>query len=526
MLSMTMFSACDSGISGNGFENNPPETELSVQDESLLDNLSEEDRLVSSVRITWVGDDTDGFVSGYEIRFYDIDTSSPEDAEWNFTTSTDSTILLPVRQGQRTSNVAFEVRAIDNDDARDPSPAKTVFPIKNSPPTLRLSPFDLPPDTTFTVVSFAWSADDPDGIENLASVSVSLNDSTQFVDLDPDVDFITLLADQDAVAAGDDITEARVFIGRGLQSTSIRVPGFRMDQENTFYVRTTDRADTTSVIDRFTWHVKRNSSNVLYVNDYRLSTNTTVLSYHMDILRSYLPEGTAVDIWDITTPYTTGSSGTVPRSDLLPSSAEPTLRLTLSLFDHIYWVSNSTTSNAQSDNMAFVAPVLADFFADGGTMMVHSPVAVPFGVTEFDDNAAVLLLPISEPLVVPDSVRRLELPFDAPVTPTAAGQTLGLPTLFSDRFFINLRPYSVNTENIISVYEADFLYRTTTGGRGDWPEPRTVASLSSDGRIGLFAPPLVNDQTGEVQFLGENDSDETAREAVHRMLDALDFPSR
>ena len=63
--------ACDSGISGEAFDNRPPDTQLSVRDDSLLDNLSEDDRLVSTVRITWTGDDPDGFVKGYEVRFLD-----------------------------------------------------------------------------------------------------------------------------------------------------------------------------------------------------------------------------------------------------------------------------------------------------------------------------------------------------------------------------------------------------------------------------------------------------------------------
>ncbi len=50
------------------------------------------------------------------------------------TLSSDTLILLPIERGSRTANVAFEVRAIDNEGIKDPTPARTVFPIQNSPP--------------------------------------------------------------------------------------------------------------------------------------------------------------------------------------------------------------------------------------------------------------------------------------------------------------------------------------------------------------------------------------------------------
>jgi hypothetical protein len=70
------------------------------------------------------------------------------------TTRNDSLILLPIPRGERIADVVFEVRAIDNDGLKDPTPARTVFPIQNAPPMLRLSTFELPPDTTFSVISF------------------------------------------------------------------------------------------------------------------------------------------------------------------------------------------------------------------------------------------------------------------------------------------------------------------------------------------------------------------------------------
>jgi len=520
-----LVSSCDAGFDGVQGQNRPPDTALSVRDESLLDNLDETDRLRSTIRLSWTGDDPDGFVAGYDLRVYDFDASPAPEIGWTCTTSNDSLLLLPLPGGESTANVVVEVRAVDEEGLRDPTPARSVFPIRNSPPEISLSQFELPPDTTFTVVSFAWRARDPDGDQNLAAIGISLNDSTNFVEIPPEFDFVTLVADQGQVPAGGTV-EARLFLGRGAQASSIRVPGMMLDAENTFYVRSRDQADTTSAVERYAWWVKANRSDVLFVNDYRLASNGTLRTYHSRLLSDYLPAGHGMDLWDITRPYTTGSSGTVPRSDALPPVAEPMLRMTLSLFRYIYWVSTSTTGDPGTDNMPFVAPVLPEFFANGGKLLVHSPVTVSAVETDFSDNAAVLLLPLSRPLILPDSVGRLELRPDALVTPSATGEALGLPRLVSNRFFINVRPYEAVGAAVDPLYSGAFIYRTTTGRSGTWLEPASVASISSDRRIALFSLPLVNDLTMEQQFRIEGSTDETGRRVVFALLDALGFPRR
>ncbi len=525
LLFLVTLTSCDSDFEGSSLQNEPPNTSLSVRDESLVDNLADDNRLLSTLRLSWSGDDPDGFVSGFDLRVFPATESPAGDAGWIFTTRNDSLLLLPLPSGESVANVIVEVRAVDNEGEKDPSPARSVFPIQNSPPTIRFSQFELPPDTTFPVISFAFVPDDPDGVQNLKSIGLSLNDSTSFVEIPPEFDFVTLVGDQNQVTTASEV-DARLFLGRGVEATSLVVPGMLLDADNTFYIRTTDQADTTSTIERFTWRVKRNASDILYVNDYRLATNPVVQQYHLGVLEAFLPAGSPVDTWDISEPFTTGSSGTVPRSSALPPVAEPMLRLTLSLYRYIYWVSTSTTGNVGTDNMPFVAPAMAEFFGNGGKMLVHSPVNVPTVDTDFTDNAAVLLLPLSEPLVVPDSVRRLELGTGAPVTPTTIGTSLGLPPLESNRFFINLRPYRAVGANIEPLYTGAFRFRSASGGSGDWTDPTTVASISSDRRIALMALPLLNDLNSTENFTAPGESDPAGQLVVHALLRALDFPSR
>ncbi|MFT5142039.1 MAG: hypothetical protein ACI80V_002668 [Rhodothermales bacterium] len=516
--------ACDSGFSGEPFDPRSPDTELAVRDTSLVDNLVDGVRLISTVKVSWSGTDPDGFVSGFEVRFFG--TTVPSSGEWTFTTSNDSLVLLPIPRGERIADVVFEVRSIDNEGLRDPTPARTVFPIQNSPPSIRLSTFELPPDSTFPVISFAWVADDPEGVASLARIEISLNDSTNYVALEPDVDFVTLVGPTD-LSQGN-VVDAEVFTGRGFNRTSLTIPGLRLDDDNIFYIRSVDQTDTTSVIERYPWYVKAQQGEVLFVNDYRKSTNPLMVSYHVGLLREYLPAGTAVDIWDLSLPFTTGSAGGVPRSQSLPALADPTLNQTFARFKYIYWLSTASTDRITTNNLPFAAASMDAFFDGGGKLLVHTPVSLPIEPDDVFNNSAILLLPISEMISFPDSLRpSLRLAFNAPLTPSGPipGLSESMPELKSAGFQINTLPYFATGANTIPLYEARYRYVTRVGSRqGTWPGASTVASISADRRVGLFAIPLINEQTGANLLLGADGDPTAPTRAIHLMLESLGFP--
>ncbi len=521
-----LWSGCDAGISGSAFENQPPDTELSVRDSSLVDNLGDAERLSSTVFVSWTGSDPDGFVTAFELRFFsEGEPRGPEDG-WVRTTRNDSLVLLPIPRGDRAANVVFEVRALDNEGAKDPRPARTVFPIQNAPPTIRLSSFDLPPDTTFHVFSFAWSASDPEGLENLDRIEVSFNDTTNFTALPVDAAFVTFIGQVNRDDPGQAVTEADVFLGRGFQRANVTVPNLRLDEENTFYVRAVDATDTTSVREEYTWHVKKPAGQVLFVNDFRKSTFPTVQQYHLGLLREYLPPTVEIDIWNVTTPFASGSAGNVPRSNLLPPAADPTISRMLASWDYIYWVSTNTVNSIGGNNLPFVAGALDLFFEQGGKMMVHTPITQPQNPEDNLGNPAILLLPLSELFLRPDSLQRMELPRNAaiPVVNDLPGVSEPLPDLASANFYINELPYFAEGANIIPLYEADYGYLTRRGARGDWAEPTTVASISADRRVGLFALPMVNEQSGADFLTGADGDPEAPRRAIKLMLESLGFP--
>ncbi|MDA1029034.1 MAG: hypothetical protein O3B41_08290 [Bacteroidetes bacterium] len=519
---------CDSSISGSAFENQPPDTQLSVQDESLLDNLDDDNRLTSTVQVSWSGDDSDGFVQGYEVRFFDRGESG-EGVAWSYTVRTDSLFLLPIRPGQRISDVVFEARAIDNDGAPDPTPASTIFPVQNSPPQIRFIQFDLPPDTTFNVVSFGWAATDPDGNNNLSRVDVSFNDSLNFVSLPADVDFATFVADS-APSGSSGTLESRVFLGRGFSSSQIRVPGLIPNANNVVYLRSVDQTDTTSTRIEFTWYVKAKSADVLYINDYRRSTHTQITGFHLSLLKEFMPVNTPVDTWNITLPFVTGSTGNTPRSTLLPPNAQPTLRQFLASYKYIYWVSSNSTDRIDGNNLPFAAAVMDLFFTNGGKLMVHTPIGIPPDPEQILDNAAVVLLPLTTMVSFPDSLRpSLRMTQGARIT--AGGRTLPstsqpLPELKSNAFLTNTLPYIATGSNIIPLYTVDYSYVTRTGRLGPWTGSSVVASISADLRIGLFTLPVINDQTSAQLLIGQTGSVDAPRLALKLMLESLGFPKR
>lgn len=526
-----LMAACDSDISGELLENLAPNTELSVRDTSLVENLEGLTRLPSSVFVSWSGTDPDGFVASFEIRAYDRSESGSIDPEasWVNTTSQDSLILLPIPFGERKADVVFEARAIDNLGLKDPTPSRTVFPIENGPPSLRLSTFDIPPDESFTAFSFGWSVFDPEGEATIARIDVSLNDSLNFVSMPSNTRFATFLGQLDENNPNETEVEARIYTGRGFVTTDLFVPGLRLDAENTLYIRAADQTDTTSVMQRYTWDVRRPRGEVLFVNDYRKVLESVLEEFHLGVLRSYLPEDTEIESWNLSEPFLSGATTSGQLSDALPASASPTLEQTFLLFKYIYWVSTGVTGSANGSNLAFSAPAMNSFFSSGGKLMIHTPVQLPTNPEEFLTNPAISLLPLTDVITFPDSLRpSLRLPNNGRITAVSVVPGIGaqLPELFANRLIIRTLPYVI-AGNIIPLYEAEYTYNTRTGGRsGPWTGPATVASMSSDQRVALMAIPIVSETDGTIQFDGVDGSETVAINALHQILESLGFPKR
>ena len=530
LLLAAALAACDSSITGEAGANQPPETELAVRVTDLRETLGD-GTLTSTVEVNWAGTDVDGFVASYEVRFYDEARLGQigAEAEWTATTRRDTTALFPIPPGQDRAAVVFEVRAIDNEGAKDPTPAQTIYPIRNSPPTFRIIAAEAPPDTTWPAFSFSWLASDPDSDADLAGIEIALNDTLNFTRLPADVTFATFIA-EDPRATGS--TAAQVFLGRGFQATELSVPGLRLDAENVVYLRSVDRTDTTSVRLRYpaeeteSFFVKRVTSDILLVNDYRSSTNAVILPVHRAILDAY---GAAYDEWYLAEPFQTGSTIVTAYSENFPANAEPTLRETLRFWSHIYWVSTNATNRSLGNNLPLAANVIDPFLDDGGRMFVNVATRLPSSPEDNLGNGALALLPIGG-LVdfanFPDFNPQFGLSINSgaaitPQNPLPGG--VDLPPLQAARFIGGTFGYPVDA-GAIPLYTAEYTAQQTSGSVVPWPGPSTVASIRSDGRVALFALPLLTEISLSPYLEGADGDPDAPQQAIHLMLEALGFP--
>jgi hypothetical protein len=169
--------ACEPGVP---VENQLPETRMSVD---RID-LSGPDRLNSVVKLAWFGSDADGYVVAYELRV--------GEGPWVRTTQTDSTLVLGIPAGQDTADLAVEVRAIDHEGGIDPSPARLVVPIKNTPPSAEFTTSSFPDVPVWNAVTFQWFAEDPDGAGSITDVELRVNGGA-WRPIDPNQKLVSLV---------------------------------------------------------------------------------------------------------------------------------------------------------------------------------------------------------------------------------------------------------------------------------------------------------------------------------------------
>lgn len=467
-LAPFLFFGCDSSLDGNLNENIPPRTFLTV---NSID-VSDESRLSSRVNISWWGDDPDGYIVGYEYAIRDT-----SEGNWSFTTATDSIFILPITPGQETDEVLFAVRAIDNDGAVDPVGASIEFPLRNSPPVTELVPLELPPDTTFSIASFGWTVNDPDGLETIERTEIAFNDTingwTEIpIEAEAQESFFISI---DIIDNGAAVSSADVYLGRNFRGTSIQVDGIVVNDLNTFYVRTVDTALAESEIQEHEWYVKQQTSNILLLNDDASSNSQQNLNYHISKLAEV---GLSADVINITD-GTGLQGGVVPLSNAFPRIINPTLNRVLAKWDHIYW-----TSSSLNRNINYAQEILNRFFDEGGTLFYNT-----LSTVRSEGDPLLNFLPVQRYVPINSSdgevgfriqdnyeVRTLD---DGPMLSYQGGRNP------------NIWPFFAFNEQD-ELYEAQLLIRFVTGGARVHDGPSTIAAMNPEGNFIFFGLPLVD----------------------------------
>ena len=355
---LLLISSCKDDTVSNPEGNQAPKTGLFLYPDSTIGQQ------LSRLQVHWWGDDPDGLIIGFYIKWEGIDP------DWSFTASNDSIFSLPI--GSSDTVYTFKVSAVDAEgngiydqeivrngisygpepfiDANqngiydvgeffydigliDPTPASSVFPIKNSAPVVEWNSLTFVPDTSFPVMTFQWNADDLDGVESISSINISLNDTNNFVALPGSIRLITIrIKDLNA-----SVPEMEILLnGSDRNIFPQLLPGLRLDAENKFYVQAVDLSGAASkqiVLpgENEVWYVKKPKGKVLIFDNFSgASSDQEAMLFYRNIFNTIGGGSLSgkFDEYDLA-------------NQVLPFE-NVTLYEMMRLFKYVYWYSTST----------------------------------------------------------------------------------------------------------------------------------------------------------------------------------------
>ena len=346
-----VFGSCKKDFEGTELGNIAPETYL-VTDTIIRFG---DDRLESEVTLKWWSDDEDGFVTGYE---YTFDPIISEATVWSYTEAQDSTFILAPPAGEDSADFVFQIRSIDNKGLKDPTPARLVIPVKNSPPEAQFLDGLVSPVKSFPVLKYFWSGTDPDGEENLLRFELCFNDTTQTPYI---VDKTVTSAIFEAVDPAATDMVCKVYQNAATLPNAITMDGMVGNAWNALYIRAVDQSEATS------WYVKADSvfvkkvnSTVLMVNGYTTLTNETF--YAARLANQGFSVVDTIQIFE-----QSGGNYTQQSADNITQAK------VFDLFDVIIWFSNSA-----DNSFSLAQKTTGDFFNSGGKMLMSVYISSTF----------------------------------------------------------------------------------------------------------------------------------------------------
>jgi len=145
----------------------------------------DDDTLFALVTLHWDGEDDDGFIAAYEYRYTTYHMILGDSVLENWKRTTETSLTIAVESSDLLNYQVFQIRAVDNDGAADPTPAEKRFYTEQTifPRTQIVSPVDNEQffvkaqttdwwrgiELTFTgrdqdgsIVQYGWSVDGSD----------------------------------------------------------------------------------------------------------------------------------------------------------------------------------------------------------------------------------------------------------------------------------------------------------------------------------------------------------------------------
>lgn len=372
--------------------NQPPRTFLWIQ----TDTTQELNPTISRQIIRWWGEDPDGLIRGYLFAYFNTDSvppnTIPDTLGYSWVVKNDTAMAFPlftarerftviVRAVDNTFKEQLDVGAIvrlkpvpfwdknmnkflDNGDvelvtmkeAIDPTGAKQIFPIKNTPPVVEFAkdPLDplktiQQPDTTFPVATFSWVGTDLDGDQTIKSYRINLNapnDTSRWFEFPAYNTMITIEAPRSKTDGATGEVTANVYSGIFPTMFKIgEVQGLKLNDTNRIYLQAKDLAGDFSPVVSLPsgnkiWYVKKPTSKLLVVSNYGSADLPTIIGNYRNWFNaidtfpgvSYPRNFGNFDWLDIRRGATDTKVG-----DLVPPILNPAMVRTLLLFDYVFW---------------------------------------------------------------------------------------------------------------------------------------------------------------------------------------------
>jgi hypothetical protein len=431
----TLLLALSSCNKGEKLPNVAPETRISV----TAINLTGDSRLRSEVTLHWYGEDEDGWVTGYEL--------SLDGQNWSPVNVQDSTFKFSLTFGSDTTDIDFFVRAIDNDDGVDPTPAYLRVPIRNSAPTAFFDSVLALPDTSFIVTTVFLDVKDLDGPENLDSIFVKVNNGN-WLGMLPSINTITLVPDNPAANGN---TTAKIYQGAAATLVSGTLADLNLNGNNTLYLKARDIAGSESKVDTSTiFFVKRKSSDLLVVDVHPGGASPSPEQVYAQTLDLVEPNADRIDL-------RSNSGVNVPRL------WSPTFSLFINYYDRIFWYGDG--SDLGLNLLEDASGAIQGYLNRGGKILINCSFPSTF------DNNSVLqeYTPLDSISTSGGSAR---LPTDSLVDPQPAFASR-YDTLEASLFLGRATPMYVKS-NAETIYDGHF---TRTG---NWVGPTAVCARSSN----------------------------------------------
>ncbi|MDX2195492.1 MAG: hypothetical protein NW207_03655 [Cytophagales bacterium] len=260
-----------------------PETKLFLTKINLPDSL----RLAGQIKLYWYGEAKNGYIKSYDFAFDNqpCGNTAIGALNWVNTPKSDSSFLLPLPTRVEKADITFYVRAIDNMNQTDPTPACLVVPVINTAPTLSLTKtsksksgaLQAVTDSVHSIFSIEWTADDAEGAQYVDSIYIKINNSDWTV-FPANINQLIFMPDVPEAVGTTSCSLLANVEARALQT---KIQGLNVKANNKIYVKSRDINATFSKIDSTnTFFVKQKVSDLLVIDSYKsnLASEKAVLS--------------------------------------------------------------------------------------------------------------------------------------------------------------------------------------------------------------------------------------------------------